>query len=298
MRFLKKWQRNRDLFAPFGRPAAESWERPIPFGRARVPPRVALLAAHLVVVRERHSVSPSEARSPLAARSAPRPAPIVRLLSHSHLRWDVAVLVCVVFAGPALAIPSPDVMVNLFASATQVLGVLTLIFGRWFVTSRARAKQGGSGGASRIAFWIAASLAVVSSLGWFLYYTAVRDANLARLQVNLTRESSEEGKKILDVSLKELSFSDQLKREDAITTEDLAGWIERGEQHQVLDIRESEEFEVGASRACATCASPTCGPRRRRTSTRSARWCCCASTATAARSSPPSSRPRATSAVS
>src|SRR6185436_12098608 len=44
-----------------------------------------------------------------------------------------------VLDGHAWAIPSPDVVVNLFASSAQVLGLLTVIFGKWFFSSSRKA---------------------------------------------------------------------------------------------------------------------------------------------------------------
>jgi rhodanese-related sulfurtransferase/phosphohistidine swiveling domain-containing protein len=161
-------------------------------------------------------------------------------------RFELAVVLLVLLQRPAWAIPSPDVMVNLFASATQVLGVASLILGRWFLRRRAPGSTASRGGASRVAFLAACGLCAVTSVGWYLYYAQVRDRELARLQANLTRESNENGRKILDVSLKELSFSDQLERPDGVATEELARWIEAGEPLQIFDIRESEEVEVGA----------------------------------------------------
>jgi rifampicin phosphotransferase len=159
-----------------------------------------------------------------------------------------AVILVLVFVldGTAWAIPSPDVMVNLFASAAQVLGLVSLILGRWFFVNRGR--SGGAtrdGGSFRVPFFAAAGLCLVTSAGWYLYHASVRDSQLERLQVNLNRNSKEEGKKIVDVSLKELSFSDQLKRDDGISTEELSKMLASGKELQILDVRESEEREVG-----------------------------------------------------
>lgn len=163
----------------------------------------------------------------------------------------VAVILVLVFVldRTAWAIPSPDVMVNLFASAAQVLGLVSLILGRWFFVNRGRsAGAAKNGGSFRVPFFVALALCAATSAGWYLYHASVRDSQLERLQVNLNRNSKEEGKKIVDVSLKELSFSDQLKRDDGISTEDLAQMLATGKDLQILDIRESEEREVGGIR--------------------------------------------------
>jgi YidC/Oxa1 family membrane protein insertase len=152
-----------------------------------------------------------------------------------------------ILSGPAQAIPSPDVMVSLFASAAQVLGLLSIVFGRWFFVARKRARTTGTPSRfQRVAFVASVVLCVTAACGWYLYYASVRDENLARLQVNLNRNSREEGKQIVDVSLKELSFSDQQKRSDGFQTDDLADMLARKEPLQLVDVRESEEYEVGA----------------------------------------------------
>lgn len=152
-----------------------------------------------------------------------------------------------ILPGPALAIPSPDVMVNLFASTAQVLGLVSILLGRWFfVRRKAPDRTRTSTRAPRLALAVSLGLCAAASVGWYLYYASVRDERLERLQVNLNRNSREEGKKIVDVSLKELSFSDQQQREDGLQTEELARELAGEGDLYVLDVRESEEFEVGA----------------------------------------------------
>jgi YidC/Oxa1 family membrane protein insertase len=158
-----------------------------------------------------------------------------------------AIALTCLLPGPAQAIPSPDVMVNLFASAAQVLGLLSIVFGRWFFVARKRARATGAPSTfHKVAFPATLVLFLAASCGWYLYYASVRDENLARLQVNLNRNSREEGRQIVDVSLKELSFSDQGKRKDGFGTEALALELSRNEKPQLIDVRESEEYEVGA----------------------------------------------------
>jgi rhodanese-related sulfurtransferase/membrane protein insertase Oxa1/YidC/SpoIIIJ/phosphohistidine swiveling domain-containing protein len=150
--------------------------------------------------------------------------------------------------GTAWAIPSPDVMISLFASAAQVLALASVILGKWFFTRRRAGDATGSatsGATFRIPFFVATGLCVASTIGWCLYSADVRDANTRRLQVNLNRDSKEDGRKITDVSLKELPFSQQLQRPDGVTTQALADMISGELVIPILDIRESEEFEVG-----------------------------------------------------
>ncbi len=183
--------------------------------------------------------SKSSPNGPESVRSS---RPVARFVSVA----SIAIMAAFVVDNSAWAIPSPDVMVNLFASAAQVLGLVSILLGRWFFVSRGRrAGTQGNSRTWRIAFMTAAGLFVAASVGWYLYFASVRDQNLARLQVNLTRNSREEGKKIVDVSLKELSFSDQLQREDGVTTEAFEAEMESVTPPQAFDVRESEEYEVG-----------------------------------------------------
>jgi YidC/Oxa1 family membrane protein insertase len=160
------------------------------------------------------------------------------------LGW-VAVLLFVL-DGTAWAIPSPDVMVSLFASAAQVLALASVVFGKWFFSRRG--SRGKPGGSFRAPFFISAGLCGACMIGWFLYASSVRDAHVRSLQVNLNRDSKENGRKISDVSLKELPFSHQLQREDGITTDALAEIVSDGVKVPIFDIREIEEFEMGRVR--------------------------------------------------
>ncbi|MBL8859780.1 MAG: membrane protein insertase YidC [Planctomycetes bacterium] len=169
-----------------------------------------------------------------------------RLLRRGGFALTVLIMAGFVLEGGARAIPSPDVMVNLFASAAQVLGLVSILLGRWFFLKRGRSAGAAGGRSYRTAFFASLGLCAAASVGWYLYYAAVRDDNLARLQVNLNRNSREEGRKIVDVSLKELSFSDQQQREDGISTDDLARALATQSDELILDVRESEEYEVGA----------------------------------------------------
>ena len=157
-----------------------------------------------------------------------------------------AAVAAFVLTRPAWALPSPDVVVNLFASAAQVLGLLTVVLGKWFFGGRRRtAASGRPSAAYRTAFLVTAGLLVCSLVGWGLSSAHQADLRMRRLQVNITRESKEDGKKIVDLSLKETGFSDQQKREDGFGTDWLAEALARKESMQLLDIRESEEVEMG-----------------------------------------------------
>jgi YidC/Oxa1 family membrane protein insertase len=150
-----------------------------------------------------------------------------------------------VLNGHAWAIPSPDVVVNLFASAAQVLGLLTVIFGKWFFSGSRRSLSSRPSAGFRIAFFVSAGLCALSIIGWGMFAAKQKDLLNDRLQVNINRASKEEGKAVGDVSLKELAFSDQQKRKDGVGTDRIAEAVSTHEPLQMFDIRESEEVEMG-----------------------------------------------------
>jgi membrane protein insertase Oxa1/YidC/SpoIIIJ/rhodanese-related sulfurtransferase/phosphohistidine swiveling domain-containing protein len=168
----------------------------------------------------------------------------IRGIGRSWGSWlGYAAVLLFVVDGTAWAIPSPDVMVSLFASAAQVLALASVVFGKWFFDRRTRRTE--SARSFRLPFYASLGLCAVCSIGWFMYATSVRDDRVRRLQVNLNRDSRENGRTINDVSLKELPFSQQLKREDGITTQALSDIVSDEVKMPILDIRESEEFEMG-----------------------------------------------------
>ncbi len=145
-----------------------------------------------------------------------------------------------------LAIPSPDVLLNLFASAGQLLGLLALAIG-----GGAFAKQRSSVGGvapravSRWPFWIVSGLLLTVSCGFLMYHLHVEDQRNQRLRTNLVRKSMEGDKKVGDTSLKTLSFSGQSKHKRGVTTETLQEWITAGRALNLIDVREPEEVEMG-----------------------------------------------------
>ncbi len=77
----------------------------------------------------------------------------------------------------AFAIPSPDLVVNLFASAAQVLGLVSIVLGSWFFRGRStRGVRGGSSRAWKHAFTAVCVLFVLTALGWGFSALAERDA--------------------------------------------------------------------------------------------------------------------------
>lgn len=148
------------------------------------------------------------------------------------------------FHGIALAIPSPDLVINLFASMGQILGMLSVAFGGAAVSLRKRGKARGES-CSPWPFRIALGLFIITAAGFALYMGHQTDLNNQRLRANLTRSSTEQGEKVGDVSLKTLSYSDQKEHSRGISTETLQQWLNGDKSVKLLDVREKEETEAG-----------------------------------------------------
>ncbi|MCB9885865.1 MAG: YidC/Oxa1 family membrane protein insertase [Planctomycetes bacterium] len=146
-----------------------------------------------------------------------------------------------------LAIPSPDVLLNLFASAAQALGLLALMLGGGAFVRRRNAVPG-PGQLQQTPAWrryVTLSLLVAVSVAFLLYHLRVVDATNQRLGTNLTRRSTEAQKGVGDTSLKTLSFSAQVQHPRGVSTEQLQQWIDRGDRLTLIDVREPEEIEMG-----------------------------------------------------
>ena len=150
-------------------------------------------------------------------------------------------------APPVLAIPSPDLVVNLSASVAQILGLATVLFGGLAVSNR---RKRGSAAVRRATAWywatVALSVAFLIALAGNLFqYTRYKDADNRRLNTNLVRASTEAGQKVGDTSLKTLSFSGQLAHPKGLQTEELARQLQAGRTLNLIDVREPEEVEAG-----------------------------------------------------
>lgn len=149
-------------------------------------------------------------------------------------------------AMPAWAIPSPDLLINFSASAAQLLGILSVMVGGF--AYRAGAHPGYRTERRRQWRWVfrGALVCLAVSVGLNIYqYTRAIDAENARLRLNLFRPSVEEGRQVGDVSLKTLSYSQQLRHPLGLSTQRLAQWIGEGKALNLIDIREPEEVEKG-----------------------------------------------------
>src|SRR5882672_4831690 len=130
------------------------------------------------------------------------PAPITKTdIEARAIPAPLGLLLGLVFSGLVLtpdakAIPSPDVVIGLFASVAQGLGLLSVILGGWLWKRR---RNGGSARATKawkVACISSSGLLLLTVAGWGLYAAAQADARAQRLQVNLVRNSKEDGKKI------------------------------------------------------------------------------------------------------
>jgi rifampicin phosphotransferase len=144
-----------------------------------------------------------------------------------------------------LAIPSPDVLLNLFASAAQMLGLLALALGGGVFVRRRNGIGGHARPAARWPFFVTLGLLVAVSSAFLLYHLRVVDQQHQRLRTNLVRKSMEGQKAVGDTSLKTLSFSGQSQHPRGVSTEQLQQWLDAGRKINVVDVREPEEVEMG-----------------------------------------------------
>jgi rhodanese-related sulfurtransferase/membrane protein insertase Oxa1/YidC/SpoIIIJ/phosphohistidine swiveling domain-containing protein len=144
-----------------------------------------------------------------------------------------------------LAIPSPDLLLNLFASGAQALGLLAVAVGGAWFTKNKYAGDAGRPAGSRWPFRVVLLLLAGVSVSFGMYVLRTNDETNRRLQANLVRKSTEAGKQVGDTSLKTLGFSDQFMHPRAISVEKLVGWIAEGKALNLIDIREPEEVEMG-----------------------------------------------------
>ena len=178
-----------------------------------------------------------------SAESGPTPATVI-------LRADVILLALgfqLVCASPLWAIPSPDLVINFFASTAQLLGLATVVLGGLAASSRRRHGKTGRRG-SPWAFRIVLALFLVSLAANLLQFSLNLDERNARLTTNLWRSSQEEGKPVGDVNLKSLSFSDQEKHPNGVSTDEIAKITENPDVYNLIDVREPEEAEMGMIR--------------------------------------------------
>lgn len=127
----------------------------------------------------------------------------------------------------AHAIPSPDLIINAFASAAQIAGLLTAMSGAALLRLQ-QTRPGHTGRASRglAVFGIVAVLSIVVNVWQYAHHVS---QNSRRLEANLWRKPAD---------------WDRVFAAPTITSAALASRMASGEPLQLVDVREPEEFEV------------------------------------------------------
>ena len=182
-----------------------------------------------------------------------RAGPLLRGSIKRRMTLGMITVALLAHSTQALAIPSPDLVINLSASVAQLLGLLSVVFGGFAMSTKKKIakKSGGSSFGGKVMLGIAGIGLLISIAINALQYTASIDQKNQRLHTNLVRKSVENGQAVGDTSLKTLSFSQQLSHPQGISTDTLAEWLENEVPLNIIDVRENEEFEVGSIEGAA-----------------------------------------------
>ena len=186
----------------------------------------------------RHVTSGPRARSPFVCMSASVAG---------------AALVCLGGIGPAVAIPSPELVVGSFTSISQIFALASALLGGGAAVATFRMRARGAPGLSRrfAAFAIAAFVLLIASVAFNVYqFVGACAERLARLQDTLLRQATTPGGPKLDPKNLELSYADMVKQPTGITTEEAAKLLDaaaRGERDDLIfiDVRETAERDMG-----------------------------------------------------
>ena len=163
--------------------------------------------------------------------------------------------ICGLAPSPALAIPSPELVIGSLSSISQLVTLLTAMLGGGAAIVGARTSRSSLHpvGSRRWAPVIVGGIVLVCAISfvcnvhqWFDY----RDERTSRLEATLLRPAHAPGVPKHDPSLKELSFNEQLKHSLGLSTTDADARLAakaRGEASNVefLDVRETAETEMG-----------------------------------------------------
>ncbi|MEZ5900105.1 MAG: PEP/pyruvate-binding domain-containing protein [Hyphomicrobiaceae bacterium] len=160
-------------------------------------------------------------------------------------------------ATPALAIPSPELVVGSLSSLSQLTALLSAIFGggalalgsRMNAISRSEGSRARHAGHIVLACFAAAVLGFGSAI-YAYQQGATRERN--RLQQTLLRPTPKAAEgQTLDPLLKEIPYEKQILHPRGLSTDQAAKIIadvaeHRSQEWQILDIRESAETEMGS----------------------------------------------------
>ena len=169
------------------------------------------------------------------------------------MRFMLAASALLLGTAPALAIPSPDLVVGSLSSISQLIALGSAILGGGLVFVGARARNAQSAQLARRA-WIAAGvlfLVLAASVGFNIYqYTSYSGEKQARLEDTLLRPARTPGGLPIDPEVKELSYGQQVRHPKGMTTEEadkLLAAHNRGQRNDLifLDVRETAERGTG-----------------------------------------------------
>ncbi len=152
-------------------------------------------------------------------------------------------------SSPALAIPSPELVIGSVSSISQVLAVgVAMISGLGAAVAAKLGLASKKSTARRsypvklIAGLMLAVLALV--IGNYWQYSNAKTQNQQRLQATLLRPAQFAGTEIKDESLKETSYNAQLEHPQGISTAEAAALLAAGNT-RFFDVRETGEREMG-----------------------------------------------------
>jgi len=154
------------------------------------------------------------------------------------------------FPQTAMAIPSPELVIGSVSSLSQVFAVgfafvsgAAALFARKFGINL----TGSTRTSGKVIFVFVLFILGLATLNYSQYRTA-KSTELQRMQATLVRPAQFKGTVIKDDSLKETSFSKQQKSALALTTEDLASWLQSTPATRpiLFDVRETGEHAMGS----------------------------------------------------
>ncbi len=154
----------------------------------------------------------------------------------------------------AFAIPSPELVVGSFVSISQLLALASALLGGGAAYAAVRSRRRSHDGALSRSLMIAVVLLFVmlaGSIGFNIYqYVDQKNERQAALEETILRPSRTPGSLPIDPEVKELSYGQQLKHPDAMTTAEADNLLKsaaRGERPDLLflDVRERAEREMG-----------------------------------------------------
>ena len=172
----------------------------------------------------------------------------------SQIGASIAGAAVIVLMGtvPALAIPSPELVVGSFTSISQLIALVSAIAGGGAAYATLRARRSGAG-ASRWPLIVAGALLLVATASICLniyQYADYKNERQALLEDTLLRPSRTPGGLPIDPEVKELTYAQQQRHPLGMSTQeadDLLAAAARGERDDLvfLDVREAAEHEMG-----------------------------------------------------